>query len=126
MIKRAEAIAKAMKDLRRLSSESEIRTALNTRNGPTPQTMSLHLQNEVRVWREKDGWQGPYKISNIDGQRTTVDMVNGPVIFISTHVRPYYRNHETNGDDKVQDSNTNAISDAENHHIDPPEPQIRR
>ncbi|KAF1964003.1 hypothetical protein BU23DRAFT_585789 [Bimuria novae-zelandiae CBS 107.79] len=46
--------------------------------------LALPLQSEVLVWREKDGWNGPYKIAAIDGHNVTVDMVNGPTTFRST------------------------------------------
>ncbi|KAF1934523.1 hypothetical protein EJ02DRAFT_203408, partial [Clathrospora elynae] len=92
MIKRSEAIQKATKALRKLTAERQIADALNTRNGPaTADTLALPLQSEVLVWRESDGWNGPYKIASIDGHNVTVDMVNGPTAFRSTVVKPYYR-----------------------------------
>jgi hypothetical protein len=99
MVKRAEAIQKAMKELRRLRAERQINDALNTRNGPeVTDTINLPLQSEVRVWREKHGWQGPYKILAIDGHNITLDMVNGPTTFRSTVIRPYHRDPEENDD----------------------------
>ena len=101
MIKRAEAIQKAMKELRRLRAERQVSDALNTRNGPeVTDIINLPLQSEVRVWREKNGWQGPYKILAIDGHDITLDMMNGPTTFRSTVIRPYHRDpdeadHET-------------------------------
>ncbi|KAF1935267.1 hypothetical protein EJ02DRAFT_507147 [Clathrospora elynae] len=77
MIQRAEAIQKAMKALRRAAAERTV--------------LSLPLQSEVMVWREKNGWQGPYKIINMKDHDVTVDMVNGPITFRSTVVKPYYR-----------------------------------
>ncbi|EDU48786.1 predicted protein [Pyrenophora tritici-repentis Pt-1C-BFP] len=53
--------------------------------------LALPLQSEVLVWRESDGWNGPYKIASTDGHNITVDMVNGPATFRSTVVKPYYR-----------------------------------
>ena len=92
MIQRAEAIQKAMKALRRAAAERTVSDALNTRNGPTTdEVLSLPLQSEVMVWREKNGWQGPYKIINMKDHDVTVDMVNGPTTFRSTVVKPYYR-----------------------------------
>jgi hypothetical protein len=53
---RAEAIQKAMKALRRAAAERAVSNALNTRNGPTTdKILSLPLQSEVMVWREKNG-----------------------------------------------------------------------
>ncbi|KAF1976220.1 hypothetical protein BU23DRAFT_578609 [Bimuria novae-zelandiae CBS 107.79] len=36
------------------------------------------------LMREKDGWNGPYKIAAIDGHNVTVNMVNGLITFRST------------------------------------------
>ncbi|CAE7221385.1 hypothetical protein PTTW11_11413 [Pyrenophora teres f. teres] len=63
MIKRSEAIQKATKALRKIAAERQVSDALNTRNGPTTgDVLALPLQSEVLVWRESDGWNGPYKI----------------------------------------------------------------
>lgn len=92
MVKRSEAIQKAMKTLRKLTAERQVADALNTRNGPTTaDVLALPLQSEVVVWRESSGWNGPYKVVAIEGQDITVDMVNGPTTFRSTVVKPYYR-----------------------------------
>ena len=92
MVKRSEAIQKATKALRKLTAERQVADALNARNGPaTADMLALPLQSEVLVWRESDGWNGPYKVASIDGHNVTVDMVNGPVTFRSTVVKPYYR-----------------------------------
>ena len=95
-IRRAEAIQKAMKALRRAAAERAVSNALNTRNGPsTEELLSLPLQSEVMVWREKNGWQGPYKVIDMKDHDVTVDMVNGPTTFRSTVVKPYYRDTTT-------------------------------
>ncbi|KAM4061308.1 cwf18 domain containing protein [Hirsutella rhossiliensis] len=95
-LKRSAAMQKAMKTLRQLSAERQVKDALRTRNGPsTADVLSLPLQSEVRVWREKDGWQGPFKIASIDGHNVTIDTVNGPQVFRSTHVQPYLRDDST-------------------------------
>jgi hypothetical protein len=92
MVKRSEAIQKATKALRKIAAERQVADALNTRNGPaTEDVLALLLQSEVLVWRESDGWNGPYKIISIDGHNVTVNMVNGPTTFRSTVVKPYYR-----------------------------------
>jgi hypothetical protein len=92
IVRRSEAIQKAMKALRKLTAERQVADALNTRNGPaTADMLALPLQSEVLVWRESDGWNGPYKVASIDGHNVTVDMVNGPATFRSTVVKPYYR-----------------------------------
>ena len=92
MVKRSEAIQKAMKALRKVAAERQVADALNARNGPaTEDVIALPLQSEVLVWRESDGWNGPYKIISVDGHNVTIDMVNGPTTFRSTVVKPYYR-----------------------------------
>jgi hypothetical protein len=81
-----------MKALRKLTAERQVVDALNARNGPdTADVLALPLQSEVLVWRESDGWNGPYKVASVDGHNVTVDMVNGPTTFRSTVVKPYYR-----------------------------------
>ena len=61
------------------------------RNGPsTKATLNLPLQSDVRVWREKDGWTGPFKLLATDGETCTIDMPHGPTNFRSTVVKPYY------------------------------------
>ncbi|KAM4061611.1 reverse transcriptase (RNA-dependent DNA polymerase) [Hirsutella rhossiliensis] len=96
-LKRAAAAQKAMKMLRQLSAERQVQGALHTKNGPssTGVILSLPLQSEVRVWREKLGWQGPFKISAIDGSNVTIDTINGPQTFRSTLVQPYFRDETT-------------------------------
>lgn len=63
-LKRAEAVAKAMRTLRKHRAERQVRDALAARNGPdTSDVLSAPLQSEMLVWREKDGWQGPYNLA---------------------------------------------------------------
>jgi hypothetical protein len=53
---RAKAIHKAMKEVRRLNAERQVKGALAIRNGPnTKSLLTLPLQSDVRVWRKKDG-----------------------------------------------------------------------
>jgi hypothetical protein len=55
------------------------------------------LQNEVRVYREKHGWIGPYKLIalNNNGNACTIN-VNGKITdFRITSVRPYHRDEHT-------------------------------
>jgi hypothetical protein len=96
MIQRSHAIQKAMKELRKVSAGRQIHDALSTRNGPTTEdVLTLPLQSEVLVWREKHGWQGPYKVINTDGHNVTIDTINGPTTFRSTVVKPYYKDTTT-------------------------------
>jgi hypothetical protein len=62
-LKRAEAIAKATKALRKAAAERQLNAALHSRNGPdVTHQLTLPLQSDVRVWREKEGWQGPFNL----------------------------------------------------------------
>ena len=91
VIKRAEAIRAAIKEIRRIHAERQVKDALAMRNGPdTRITLDLPLQSAVRVWREKEGWTGPYKLIATSGETCTVDMPYGPTNFRSTIVKPYF------------------------------------
>ncbi|KJZ75136.1 hypothetical protein HIM_05622 [Hirsutella minnesotensis 3608] len=95
MIKRAEAIRKAMISLRRAVAQRQVQDALNTRNGPNvDKAAELPLQSEVLVWREGDGWTGPWTIIANDGHQITIDHVNGPRQFRITAVKKYHRDPE--------------------------------
>jgi len=60
-MQQAEAIRKAIKEVRRLYAIRQVNNALGIRNGlNTLTTLNLPLQSKVRVWREKGGWLGPY------------------------------------------------------------------
>jgi hypothetical protein len=88
---RAEAVRKAMKEIQRIHAKRQINEALAMRNGPnTLDTINLPIQSDVRVWRDKDGWKGPYKLIAIDGETCTIQMPYGPTNFRSTSVKPYH------------------------------------
>jgi hypothetical protein len=90
---RAEAVRKAMKEVRHLHAERQVKDALTMRNGPnTTVTTRLPPNSDVRVWREKANWTGPFKLIAIDGETCTVQMPYGPTNFRSTVVKPYYTN----------------------------------
>jgi hypothetical protein len=98
--KRAEAICAATREVRRLHAERQEQDALAMRNGPdTKVTLDLPLQSDVRVWREKDGWKGPYKLLATNGETCTIDMPYGPTNFRTTVVKPYFT--ETPTDQEV-------------------------
>lgn len=91
MVKRSEAVRTAMAELRHLKAKRQVTDALAERNGPdTSHTLDLPLQSDVRVWREKKGWTGPFKLLATDGETCTVDMPYGPARFRSTVVKPFY------------------------------------
>ena len=81
---RANAMAKAMSELCKLKARRGVQDALNARNGPdTIQTLplALNLGSEVRIFREKKRWIGPFKVLGIADAEITVDTGNGPVTF---------------------------------------------
>ena len=83
---------------------------LAIRNGPnTTSMLSLPILSEVRVWREKDGWNGPYKLLAINGEIYTIDMLHGLTNFQLTVVKPYYIKEEISDilkqEDQVNQSN---------------------
>jgi hypothetical protein len=97
--KRAKAVNQAMKELRKHMAARQMNAALNIRNGPDPAAyspMDLPLQNEMRVWRENGGWQGPFRVVAHDGQNVILELSNGPAIFRSMMIAPYYRSFNQN------------------------------
>lgn len=104
--KRANAISKATKEVRRLYAKRQVRDALAMRNGPNTRfTLDLPINSLVRVWREKEGWKGPYKLLATEGEACTIELPHGPVVFRSTVVKPYYteENQETSETPLAQD-----------------------
>ena len=94
MAKRAKAVFKAMKELRKLRAKQTVNDALNTRNGPSDlNVLILPLQSDIRVWREIDGWSGPYKLTAKKGHTLTLELPNGPTDFRTLHCREYFRPH---------------------------------
>jgi hypothetical protein len=97
IIKRAKAVNQAMKKLRKHMVARQMNAALNTCNGPdlaAYSPMDLSLQNEMRVWRDNGGWQGPFRVIAQDGQNVTLELFNGPAIFRSMMVASYYRSFD--------------------------------
>ncbi|KAI0999864.1 hypothetical protein K3495_g8334 [Podosphaera aphanis] len=77
----------------RLTNDST--AALHQRNGPdTLPTLNLPLLSKVRVWREKQGWQGPYTLLSIEDEGCILQLPHGPRRFRSTAVKPYHDNDE--------------------------------
>ncbi|XP_044721261.1 uncharacterized protein HRG_06258 [Hirsutella rhossiliensis] len=78
MIKRAEAIRKAMAALHRAAAARQVRDALNTRNGPNVSALqSFPAERGPRVERA-DGWTGPWIVIGNNGHEITINHVNGP------------------------------------------------
>jgi hypothetical protein len=70
--------------------ERQVKDVLAMRNSPnTKITLDLPLQSDIRIWREKEGWKGPYKLITIDRETCTVNMPQGPAKFRLTVVKPY-------------------------------------
>ncbi|EGY23394.1 uncharacterized protein VDAG_04832 [Verticillium dahliae VdLs.17] len=92
---RVEAVRKATAEIRRLHARRQVTEALATRNGPdTTPTLALPLQSLVRVWREKQGWQGPFKLLATKGETCTLDLPQGPRDFRSTVIKPFYEDSD--------------------------------
>jgi hypothetical protein len=84
------------------------------RNGPnTSTTLDLPLQSKIRIWREKKGWRGLYKLIAIDGQTCIIQMPHRPTQFRSTVVKPYYKDNSSEPlQDAPEDTPENAPEDA--------------
>ena len=55
---------------------------LAIRNSPnTISILSLPILSEVHVWREKYGWNGPYKLLVINGEICIIDIPHRPTNF---------------------------------------------
>lgn len=93
-LQRAAAIRAAMNELRKIVAKRRVNDTLATRNGPTAAgtlPMALPIGSEVRVFREKKGWSGPFRVLAVSDSDVTVELDNGPATFRSTTVMPYYR-----------------------------------
>lgn len=94
---RANAIKKAMAEVRKLRSERQVRDALGQRNGPkTDDIHDLPLNSEVLVWREGNTsqpghWDGPFRLLTVDNETCVIQLSSGPTPFRSTIVKPYLR-----------------------------------
>ena len=45
----------------------------------------------VRVYREKRGWTGPYRLLAIEGEIYRIELRGQPVVFRTIVVKPYYQ-----------------------------------
>ena len=82
VIKRAEAICITTKEVYCLQAKRQVKDTLAIRNGlNTTFTLSLLILLEVRVWREKNGWNGLYKLLAINGETYIIDMPHRPTNF---------------------------------------------
>ncbi|KAK1994028.1 hypothetical protein LX36DRAFT_683915 [Colletotrichum falcatum] len=78
-LQRAEAIKKAIEAVRQIHAKKQVKNTLATHNSPDiTSTAILPLQSLVWVWREKDGWQGPFRLIANDGLTYTVELPHRP------------------------------------------------
>jgi hypothetical protein len=104
---RANAVKKAMAEIRKLRAERQVADALNMRNGPrTDAVHDLPPNSPVLVWREGNTgqaghWDGPYNLLTVEGETCTVKLPSGPTSFRSTVVKPYLQPESTESDPKI-------------------------
>ena len=132
ILQRAEALRKATKEVRHLYAERQVKDALQMRNGLVVSSLKLPIQSDIRVWREKEGWTGPFKLIATDGKTCTVEMPYGPTNFRSTVVKPYSTNgHGTTlattpvDDDERKDEQEDKEEDLVQQEPEQP-PSVRR
>jgi hypothetical protein len=78
-IKRAEAIHKAIIELRKLVAKKKVTEALNIRNNLNIIAIlphSLTIGSEVRVYRKKNRWTGSFKILSVTDNEVIIDSIN--------------------------------------------------
>jgi hypothetical protein len=91
VIKRAEAICVIIKEVCCFYAERQVKDALAICNSlNTKNTLDLPLQSDVRVWREKEGWTGLYKLIITKEEICIINMLQGPIKFWLTAVKPYF------------------------------------
>jgi hypothetical protein len=118
---RGEAMRKAMAEVHKLKAQRQVADALAIRNGPNVENvLQLLLQNEVRIYREKHGWTGPYKLIalNDNGNACTVDVDGKITDFRIISVRPYHRDEHTVEPSSASDSSDGDSAD-ENYRPNP-------
>ncbi|RAL58350.1 hypothetical protein DID88_005767 [Monilinia fructigena] len=104
IVKRANAIKKAMAEIRRINARRQVSDALRMRNGPSTSAIhGLPVNSEVLVWREGKGtgsgkWTGPHILLRMEGETCTVELSSGPTDFRSTSVKPFYTEPEDDDD----------------------------
>lgn len=97
VMQRANAIKKAMVEIRKLRAERQVADALNQRNGPRVDDIhDLPPSSPVLVWREGNGgqsgqWEGPFTLVSRENETCMVRIKNTLTPFRSTVVKPYLR-----------------------------------
>jgi hypothetical protein len=93
----ANAIKKAMAEVRKVCAECQVADALAQRNGPrTSHIHDLPLNSPVLVWREGNTgqpghWDGPFPLLSMEGETCIVELSSGATSFRSTIVKPYFQ-----------------------------------
>ncbi|EED17240.1 hypothetical protein TSTA_022940 [Talaromyces stipitatus ATCC 10500] len=101
--KRAQAIRKAMIDLRNAMATHKVNDALKARNSPiVMETLNLAPGTDVQVWREGKGWTGPHKVISVNDYNVIMDLPSGVTDFRATSVRRYQR-------DEIESSPTRRL-----------------
>jgi hypothetical protein len=101
---RATAIRKAMEEIAKIRAKLQVNDALNTRNGPTTESIhDLPINSDVLVWREQGGWKGPFKLIGITGETCKILLPSGPTDFRSTVVKPFLQQVEDQQQDQDQE-----------------------
>ena len=91
---RAVAMRKAMDEVRKSIASRQINDALNTRNGPSTDSIhGLSLNSPVLVFREGNAgqtgsWKGPFRLISMQDESIIVELPSGPTKFRSTSVKP--------------------------------------
>jgi hypothetical protein len=104
---RANAVKKAMAEIRKLRAERQVADALSMRNGPkTDAVHNLPPNSPVLVWREGNTgqaghWDGPHNLLTVEGETCTVKLPSGPTSFRSTVVKPYLQPELTESDPEI-------------------------
>ena len=102
VVQRANAVRKAMAEVRKLRAKRQVTEALQLRNGPSVSSVhGLPPNSDVLVWREGNTgqpghWDGPYKLLTIEGETCTVQIGSSLTAFRSTVVKPYYQDKKDN------------------------------
>jgi hypothetical protein len=132
LIVRANAVRKAMVEVRKLKARCQITDTFSQRNGPfVAEVKQLLLQNEIRVLRESGGWTGPHQLLAYadDGNACIVEINGKSIIFRIIIVKPYYRDEhimEPPPRTVVHEGPNNNDNQNKNYTPKPKTPQPRR
>lgn len=107
--RRAIAVKKATQSFTKHFTSRQVKDALRTRNSPdVTNILSVHIGSHALVYRiQKDRWDGPFTILNIDRDGIYLLLPHGPSKFRSTLVKPY-------NPLLTSTSDTNTVSDNQN------------